>query len=792
MSHTEIRKVLRDLKINSSRTILAVLAIAIGLIGSGLVMDAYAILSRELAKNYMGTNPAAASIFAEGMGDSALSAAKAVPGVKDAELRRRIVGRIKLPDGEWKPAWFFVVPNFRAIAIDTFSSDSGAWPPAKGEVLIERVALQFFPATVDRKLTAKIPLGGETALSFVGTTYAPGLAPAFMERVVYCYASQETAASMGAPSGYDELKISLADGSMDKARIRSVAEGVADRLREAGFAVSAVQVPEPGQHPHYTQMMTLLYLLGAFGFMALALSAVLAATMISSVMAKQIREIGIMKAIGAGSGRIMLMYFSMVGALGLAALAISLPASIFLGTAFSSFAAGMLNFRIFDPGIPAAYFVVQAGIGILVPIAVSAWPIIRGARVSVREAISDYGIAATYGQGPMEAATAHFGGFSRPLLLSLRNAFRRRGRMMLTLGTLAFGGAVFITAMNVGASLDASVVAKFKATAYDLQLKLSRPYPSGPAVEAAAAIPGVKAVEAWSGGRARLVSGGKAADLDFPVIALPPGTKMLASLPLVSGRWLKSDDRADIVINQRLLADWPGARVGSKVTLRIGNREGEWTIVGIVREFIVEPAAYASLEYFASAAGQGGMTTALVIVATDRSKAVAVGEAVEGALRPLGIDVAQSDDLATFLQALREHFMVLAVSLALMTLMVVAVGGMGLASTMSVNVLERRREIGVMRAIGAGGPAILGIVVVEGAFIGALSWALAVLLSWPVSAFLTDRFGMIFFESPLRFTVSPLGFAAWLGLSAAIAALSSLVPALRATGIPVREALAYE
>ena len=127
-----------------------------------------------------------------------------------------------------------------------------------------------------------------------------------------------------------------------------------------------------------------------------------------------------------------------------------------------------------------------------------------------------------------------------------------------------------------------------------------------------------------------------------------------------------------------------------------------------------------------------------------------------------------------------------------MTLMVVAVGGMGLASTMSVNVLERRREIGVMRAIGAGGPAILGIVVVEGAFIGALSWALAVLLSWPVSAFLTDRFGMIFFESPLRFTVSPLGFAAWLGLSAAIAALSSLVPALRATGIPVREALAYE
>jgi putative ABC transport system permease protein len=77
-------------------------------------------------------------------------------------------------------------------------------------------------------------------------------------------------------------------------------------------------------------------------------------------------------------------------------------------------------------------------------------------------------------------------------------------------------------------------------------------------------------------------------------------------------------------------------------------------------------------------------------------------------------------------------------------------------------------------------------------FIGTLSWALALVVSWPESAFLTDRFGMLFFEPPLRFAVSPIGSIAWLGLSTVIAAVSSLSSALKASKIAVREALAYE
>ena len=53
------------------------------------------------------------------------------------------------------------------------------------------------------------------------------------------------------------------------------------------------------------------------------------------------------------------------------------------------------------------------------------------------------------------------------------------------------------------------------------------------------------------------------------------------------------------------------------------------------------------------------------------------------------------------------------------------VGGLGLAGTMSLNVLERTREIGVMRAVGGSDGSVRLIVVFEGLFVGILSWVLS-------------------------------------------------------------------
>jgi putative ABC transport system permease protein len=125
------------------------------------------------------------------------------------------------------------------------------------------------------------------------------------------------------------------------------------------------------------------------------------------------------------------------------------------------------------------------------------------------------------------------------------------------------------------------------------------------------------------------------------------------------------------------------------------------------------------------------------------------------------------------------------------SVVIAGVGGLGLMTTMSLNVLERRREMGVLRAIGATPTAILLIVVVEGAVIGALSWAVAAAAAWPVSRAIGNLMTGAF-KVGLDFSFEPMGLAVWAAASLFLGAVASFLPAWRASRRPVRESLGYE
>jgi putative ABC transport system permease protein len=127
-----------------------------------------------------------------------------------------------------------------------------------------------------------------------------------------------------------------------------------------------------------------------------------------------------------------------------------------------------------------------------------------------------------------------------------------------------------------------------------------------------------------------------------------------------------------------------------------------------------------------------------------------------------------------------------------MALLLAFVGGLGLMGTMSINVLERTREIGVMRAIGASTPAILQIVIVEGMLVGFLSWVCGTVVALPLGKLMSDAVGVSFLRAPLSYTFSLQGALLWLGAVLVLAALASLWPARNAARLSVREVLAYE
>jgi len=169
-----------------------------------------------------------------------------------------------------------------------------------------------------------------------------------------------------------------------------------------------------------------------------------------------------------------------------------------------------------------------------------------------------------------------------------------------------------------------------------------------------------------------------------------------------------------------------------------------------------------------------------------------ISRELQSHLKKNKIDVIYLQTASEWFQQQKSQTDVLAYIMLMMAVLIAVVGGLGLTNTMSLNVLERTREIGVMRAIGATNINIQFIVVTEAIVIGLLSWVLGIVLSIPITYLLDYGVGIAIFQNPLTVTFSWTGSFVWLLGMLLITSLSSIAPASRASRLSVRETLAYE
>jgi putative ABC transport system permease protein len=774
------RKVLRDIADTPLRTALAVTAMAAGAFGVTMILTSYSVLKRELKTTYSDTRPASAVLVLDGpVSDALVDSVRRMPGVRDAESRPVIGGRFFIGNGQWVPLILYVVRDFRHIRLDRFTPDAGSWPPGDGDVLIERSSLSVARAAIGDRVIVRTSDHVERPLRIAGTVHAAGLAPGWMEHAVAGFVSAD---HMRSSTG--QLRILVTGDTLDERHIRDVANRVA---RSIGH-VTRIDVPTPGRHPHAAQMDTFLYLLGAFGALTFALSAVLVATMIHELLTEQLRQVGVMKTLGASTMTIASLYLGQVAILAAAAIAIGVPLGIAAGQAYARFAASMLNATI-TKAMPALWIVVAEVVaGIVIPLLVALGPVTHAARISIHEAFSNDVGGTPFGTRRFDRWLARIQWLPRPLMLSLRTTFHRRGRLVLTVATLAAGGAAFIAALNVSAAWTRTLDADGRARRFDIQAVFARPYPAAQVMQALASVPDVVHAECWTEAGATL------GESNVSLVGPDVHSKLLA-LPLIAGRWLRPDDDAVAVINQSVLSLNPTLRLGDDVPLHVNGQVTRLRIVGIVKELAPHANVYAPPGTILRATGKPpGIARSARIVTRqlDVAGQVAASKAIEQALESAGISVAGIQALSDSRKSFSDHLVIIKSALIFAALLVVLVGGLGLTSTLTLNVFERTREIGILSAIGATPRTIARDVVFEGMVMAVLSWCAAVLVSIPITFALDAATGQMFIRSALDFYMSPLAAGAWLLLVLILAALSSFYPARRSARLAVREAIAYE
>ncbi len=340
----------------------------------------------------------------------------------------------------------------------------------------------------------------------------------------------------------------------------------------------------------------------------------------------------------------------------------------------------------------------------------------------------------------------------------------------MTMLTLTLAGVFFISILNVRTALFANMENFEAMSKFDIQVSLDRLYRDSGIEQRAEQIPGVVRAESWAvTGLRRIRPNGDKGE-SMLVYGLPYDSEFVTPT-MYAGRWLESSDQYAIVIDGHILRDEPDIQVGDDIVLEWGGEEETFKVVGILPASMA-PKAYVPYDYLSRFRRTLNQTNTLLIRTEQNTGEFqrAVADELESYfdLRDIGVSeivtgVEEASNNGSGLDILMFLLMGMAVLIAI-------VGGLGLTGTMSLNVLERTREIGVMRAVGAATASVRWVFVIEGIIIGLVSWIAAIPLSIPGSASFSAMLGEALFERPLDPVFNLQGLLVWLVIVTAISA----------------------
>jgi putative ABC transport system permease protein len=779
------------------RTFLVVASITVGVFSIGMIISAYTILDADIDGSYASASPVNIEIWTDPFEEDLVRIIERIPGVAVAEGRQITGVRTSNNGSEWQNLNLIGVTDFATMKINLLSTIAGTQNPARRELLISQDFMADTGYALGEEIEVELANGTTHTLPLVGIVGDQVTGAGEITAGPKAYLSIETLESLRMPGYFNRLYVRIeGDGSV-KAEIEDLAKIVEDKVEHNHRNVYRTEVKVSNEHPMASLILAVLGVLGALGALITFLSGALIVNTLNALLKQHMRQIGVMKLIGGRSIQIMAMYMILISLYGFIALLIAVPTGAAAGYALASYIAYTMNATLQDFRIIPIAIIVQVLIAFLVPLGAGFFPVNNGARTNVRRAISnDRAMSQSTGLSWFNRITNWVSFISRPILLSVRNTFRQPGRLLLTIFTLTVAGAIFIAVFNVRTSMTVFIDQLTMHFLGDVTLSFTQPYPITRIEKIALSVPGVTDIEGWGGVNTEVWDEDDNI-IDNMAIIAPPSDTTLVDPDMVAGRWLLPGEEKAVVVSDSIYDSYPDLEPGDTILVKVpGYRVEDWTVVGVFRfiSMVGDTLAYADYDYVADLLDLPNQAYSYRVITEEHSleSQKRVAQILDTYLTDRGFQVSGVMAGLTIQEDNARAVNILVVFLLIMALLTAFVGSIGLTGTMGMNVLERTREIGIMRAIGAVDFEIMKSVVIEGVMIGLITWVLAIGVSFPISNILLKIISDSMMGSTMDLTFTPFGIYLWLGVVVLLSIIASIIPARNAARLTINEVLAYE
>jgi putative ABC transport system permease protein len=790
------RKAIADVTRRKGRTILMILGIFIGVLGLTAVNGANDLFGKDL-------NSAISSSFdvffaVDNLPSTLITKLEKANNVTALQLRTTYATTWHLPDSAGTtPFQLYGYADLQHVQVGTLQLISGRLP-GPGEIAMDTSDQLYAPVALGDTVKVNIPGGQQVALHVVGLIRSVGMAALSTSAQGYMslYGLQQIAPGLlanNSPQGPPAFTLQIlvrTQNANDNEQTFYALSSVLNAAHVKLLFPSGYISPQAAAGSNFI-LQGLFTIFLVLAIVALLLTCLMILSTMNNMLGEQFKIIGTMKAIGGTRWKIIRSYLLSVSIYALIGTALGFGLGLLLTSQVSTLVTRQAKVDLGPYQVSVWVILTSLAAGLLAPLLAALLPLWISTRITVHQAIANYGIT-TGNTRDTQAWGQRLHGVPQTVWLGLRSIFRKPGRALLTLLALMLSVAVFMAAQITNTSIGVTNTAT-NFVSSDFQISLGPlPVSYQQISSSLLKLPNVELVEPLDQEDVHILDHGTR------VFGVPAMTHLYHP-QLVAGRWLQGHEMHTLVISD-VAAQRLNAKVGDTITLSQGTRKVSWEIVGIVHEL-----AYAS----GSADPHGrygamfttldnldvtlrhlpvGTANLLYLNAHDHSQAALQhlrGE-IQQALQQAGIGQGQGQ-----YETSGQNLIVAVYALIdVLAIVVALVGLLGLSNTLAAEVLKRRREIGILRSLGATGWRVGLVFWIEWGALALISWVPGILLAFPGGYALVNILNT--FIGPIEFSIDPIAIALTLLFILAVSLVASFVPALSASHTRIREILRYE